>query len=54
MQEILRDLAAASSKLRSASTRAEELNAWAEWCKLWDRKEELEASNRNYSKGYCL
>lgn len=43
IKELLTEL---SAKVKDAKTLGEEIDAWAEWCKMWDRKEVLEEALR--------
>ena len=54
MEDILEQLIVAKAAMQAATTFGEELEAWAKWCKLWDKKEALEEASRNNAKGYQL
>ncbi len=51
---IKEELAEWNIKRKEAPTRGEELDAWAEWCKCFDRKEAAEQALRSAAEDYAL
>jgi len=54
MKVLLKQLEEANKKLDNSESFAEEFEAWKEWLKLFDKKEELEAKARGNAKGMEL
>ena len=52
--DIVDKLRSTNNNLDSADTLGERLTYWAEWCFLWDMKEELEEAERVKAKEYEL
>lgn len=46
MNDIEEFLTELSTKVKNAKSLGEEIDAWAEWCKMWDSKETLEEALR--------
>ena len=54
IHKVYKRLVALKAEMNGASTRGEELNAWAKWCRTFDKKEALENAARSKSEAYEL
>ncbi len=54
IDEIKEELTRLRLAMLNAATMGEELDAWAAWCKMWDRKEALDVAARSSASSYAL
>lgn len=54
MYPVLDEMRQATADMKAAKTRGEEIDAWARWCKLFDKKEQQEIDAAKDAKRFEL